>query len=120
MPSVVRLSAECRLVAVLNDVRTADLGFSKQPDLADRQHVVDAGLTILGGPVRLDQTPSTVTRVPLVMPSSATSAYWFPHGSWAAAGKEAEVMADTAERVIATARRILDALPLWQCHIVAP
>ena len=71
--------------------------------------------------VRLDQTPSTVTRVPLVKPSSATSAYSFPYiGSWAAAGKEAEVMADTAERVIATARRILDALPLWQCHIVAP
>ena len=39
-----------RLVVVLSDVRTADLGFSKQPDLADRQHVVDARLTILGGP----------------------------------------------------------------------
>jgi hypothetical protein len=50
MPSVVRLSAECRLVAVLYDVRAADLGFSKQPDLGDRQHVVDAGLTILGSP----------------------------------------------------------------------
>jgi antirestriction protein ArdC len=37
-----------------------------------------------------------------------TSAYSFPYiGHWAPAGKEAEVMADTAERVLATARRIL-------------
>ena len=36
-----------------------------------------------------------------------TSAYSFPYiGHWAPAGKEAEVMADTAERVITTARRI--------------
>jgi hypothetical protein len=37
-----------------------------------------------------------------------TSTYSFPYiGHWAPAGKEAEIMADTAERVIATARRIL-------------
>ena len=37
-----------------------------------------------------------------------TSAYSFPYiEHWAPAGKEAEIMADTAERVIATARSIL-------------
>jgi antirestriction protein ArdC len=42
-----------------------------------------------------------------------TSSYSLPYvAGWAQPGKEAEVMADTAERVIATARRILDALPL--------
>jgi antirestriction protein ArdC len=40
-----------------------------------------------------------------------TSAYSFPYiGTWAPAGKEAEVMAETAERVVATARRILATL----------
>jgi hypothetical protein len=40
-----------------------------------------------------------------------TSSYSLPYvAGWAEPGKEAEVMANTAERVIATARRILDAL----------
>jgi hypothetical protein len=40
-----------------------------------------------------------------------TSSYSLPYlAGWAESGKEAEVMADTAERVIGTARRILDAL----------
>jgi hypothetical protein len=40
-----------------------------------------------------------------------TSAYSFPYiGHWVLAGKEAEVMADTAERVITTAQRILAGL----------
>jgi antirestriction protein ArdC len=39
------------------------------------------------------------------------SAYSFPYiGHWAPAGKEADVMADTAERVLRTARRILAGL----------
>jgi hypothetical protein len=41
-----------------------------------------------------------------------TSSYSFPYvAGWANPGKEAEVMAETAERVIETARRILAALP---------
>jgi hypothetical protein len=40
-----------------------------------------------------------------------TSANSFPYiGRWAPAGKEADVLADTAERVITTARRILAGL----------
>lgn len=40
-----------------------------------------------------------------------TSGYSFPYiGHWAPAGKQADVLADTAERVIATARRILAGL----------
>jgi hypothetical protein len=41
-----------------------------------------------------------------------TSSYSLPYvAGWAESGKEAEVMADTADRVIETARRILSALP---------
>jgi hypothetical protein len=50
--------------------------------------------------------------VAYIVASSAgldTSAYSFLYiGHWAPAGKEAEIMADTAERVIATARSIVN------------
>jgi antirestriction protein ArdC len=55
--------------------------------------------------------------VAYILASSAgldTSAYSFPYiGHWAPAGKEADVMADTAERVIAAARRILGHLDVY-------
>jgi hypothetical protein len=57
------------------------------------------------------QTEVEAESVAYIVASSAgldTSAYSFPYiGHWAPTGKEADVMADTAERVIATARRIL-------------
>src|SRR5512133_2637532 len=62
------------LSIVADRFRTSDFGLGEQPDLADGQHVGDATLAFFGGPGSLDQSPSTLTRLPLVKPSSATSA----------------------------------------------